>query len=198
MSLAGAGAAALRKPATWRRPGGRGVARRRVAVAALLLALAYAGGLLMFLLDVGGAAAGGLGPAVTVASSVRRRPLPSPADAPPHAQPGSVYRSHLVFERLLPAMRDDATLASSLSASASWRRTMVSAACCSRFFVCCGQRFRVLTCLLSASSPKKLPVSSRGEFQHAFPASALQIHRMRGQCVLVSSGRVLVVSFSSR
>lgn len=134
MSLAGAGAgaAALRKPATWRRPGGRGVARRRVAVAALLLALAYAGGLLMFLLDerlsggsVGGAAAGGLGPAVTVASSVRRRPLPSPADAPLHAQPGSVYRSHLVFERLLPAMRDDATLASSLSASASWRRTML-------------------------------------------------------------------------
>lgn len=135
MSLAGAGAgaAALRKPATWRRPGGRGVPRRRVAVAALLLALAYAGGLLMFLLDerlsggsVGGAAAGGLGPMVTVASSVRRRrPLPSPADAPPHAQPGSVYRSHLVFERLLPAMRDDATLASSLSASASWRRTML-------------------------------------------------------------------------
>lgn len=111
MSLAGA--AALRKPATWRRPGGRGVARRRVAVAALLIALAYAGGLLMFLLDerlsggsVGGAAAGGLGPMVTVASSVRRRrPLPSPADAPPHAQPGSVYRSHLVFERLLPEMR---------------------------------------------------------------------------------------------
>uniref|UniRef100_A0A804RCY7 O-fucosyltransferase family protein n=1 Tax=Zea mays TaxID=4577 RepID=A0A804RCY7_MAIZE len=137
MSLAGAGAAALRKPATWRRPGGRGVARRRVAVAALLLALAYAGGLLMFLLDerlsggsVGGAAAGGLGPMVTVASSVRRRrPLPSPADAPPHAQPGSVYRSHLVFERLLPAMRDDATLASSLSASASWRRTMFKPLC---------------------------------------------------------------------
>jgi hypothetical protein len=162
----------LRKPATWRRPGGRGVARRRVAVAALLLALAYAGGLLMFLLDVGGAAAGGLGPAVTVASSVRRRPLPSPADAPPHAQPGSVYRSHLVFERLLPAMRDDATLPSSLSASASWRRTMVSATCCSRFFACCGQRFRVLPCLLSASLPpppqKKTPGLFTGRISARF------------------------------
>lgn len=67
-------------------------ARRRVAVAALLLALAYAGGLLMFLLDrrlsadsVGEAVTGGPCLAVTVASSVRPRSLPSPADVPPHA-----------------------------------------------------------------------------------------------------------------
>ena len=145
MSLASA--AAARKPAgAWRRPGGVGggrgvgVARRRAA-AALLLALVYAAGLLVFLLggrlSGGGATAGGPCPAaVTVASSLRRRTRGADAE-PPHAQRGSVYRSHLVFERLWPAMRDDATLAasaSSLSASASWRRSMVSAAasCCSR------------------------------------------------------------------
>jgi hypothetical protein len=66
-------------------------------------------------------------------------------------------------------------LAFSLSASASWRRNMVSASCCSRFFV--------LGCFLPASLLQKF----QGEFQHAFPASALQIHWMCGQCVLVSS-----------
>ncbi|KAG8050920.1 hypothetical protein GUJ93_ZPchr0009g755 [Zizania palustris] len=107
----GGGKAAARRP-------GRG--RRRAAVV-LLLALAYAVGILMFVLGGGGAGPSGRA-GVTVASVRRRRaaPLPSPP-------PGSVYRSHLVFNRLLPDIRDEtssASTASSLS-STSWRRNML-------------------------------------------------------------------------
>ena len=125
-------AASARK--AWRRPGGRSARRRAapaLALALLLLALAYAAGMLAFLLAGGGAP----GPAVTVAvPSLRRRRRA--ADGPPlqQAQPGSVYRSHLVFERLWPAMRDDAALAASASlsaSSASSRRSMVSGDRCS-------------------------------------------------------------------
>lgn len=123
-------AASIRKPAAWRRAGAaRGAGRRRGAVV-LLLALAYAAGTLVFLL--GGRLSGG-GAAVEVASSSlhpRRHAAGGHPPSPP--QPGSVYRSHLVFERLWPAMRDDATAAasaSSLSASSSWRRSMVSYRC---------------------------------------------------------------------
>ncbi|CAL4896698.1 unnamed protein product [Urochloa decumbens] len=120
-------AASMRKPpaAAWRRPGARGGggARRRGAVV-LLLALAYAAGTLMFLL-AGRLSGAGLG--VLVASSSLLQPRRrGHGPAPP--QPGSVYRSHLVFERLWPAMRDDAAAAasaSSLSSSASWRRSML-------------------------------------------------------------------------
>jgi hypothetical protein len=98
-----AGGKAARRPA-------HGSARRPGAVV-LLLALAYAAGLLMFVL--GGRVSSSAG--VEVPSLRRRRP-------------GSVYRSHLLFDRLWPAMRDDATrAASSLSSAASWRRSMVSA-----------------------------------------------------------------------
>nr|CAB3459520.1 unnamed protein product [Digitaria exilis] len=119
-------AASIRKPAAWRGAGAaRGAGRRRGAVV-LLLALAYAAGTLVFLL--GGRLSGG-GAAVEVASSSlhpRRHAAGGHPPSPP--QPGSVYRSHLVFERLWPAMRDDATAAasaSSLSASSSWRRSML-------------------------------------------------------------------------
>ncbi|RCV36053.1 hypothetical protein SETIT_7G288700v2 [Setaria italica] len=121
-------AASMRKPAAaWRRPGARGGGGPRGrGVVVLLLALAYAAGTLMFLLA--GRLSGG-GPGVEVASSSPlQRPRRHAAPPPSPPQPGSVYRSHLVFERLWPSMRDDATLvasASSLSSSASWRRSML-------------------------------------------------------------------------
>lgn len=65
--------------------------RRRAAV--LLLALAYAAAMLM--LTIGGSE--GSGSSGVVAGVLRRGAQPAP--------PGSVYRSHLVFERLLPEMR---------------------------------------------------------------------------------------------
>ncbi|KAL6642329.1 hypothetical protein ACP70R_020510 [Stipagrostis hirtigluma subsp. patula] len=120
-------ASSMRGKAAARRQGrgGGGGGRRRGAVV-LLLALAYAAGMLVFLL--GGRVSGGAG--VEVASLRRRRRADgaTAAGAAPPPQPGSVYRSHLVFERLWPAMRDDATAAasaSSLSSSASWRRSML-------------------------------------------------------------------------
>ncbi|TVU26131.1 hypothetical protein EJB05_28667, partial [Eragrostis curvula] len=64
--------------------------RRRAAV--LLLALAYVAAILMLVL--GGGAGMRAGSVVAVATH-RRAPAP----------PGSLYRSHLVFERLLPDMR---------------------------------------------------------------------------------------------
>jgi hypothetical protein len=119
----------MRKPAAWRRAGPRGGGLRRRGAVVLLLALAYAAGMLMFLL-AGRLSGGGSGVEVTGSSSPLQRGRRRHADAQPPPQPGSVYRSHLVFERLWPAMRDDATLAasaSSLASSASWRRSMVSA-----------------------------------------------------------------------
>jgi hypothetical protein len=88
--------------------------------------MAYAAGLLMFVLGDGGPVGGG---GVTVAS-FRRRGAPARSPPPP---PGSVYRSHIVFERLWPDIRDDAAPAStataasanSLSTPSSWRRSMV-------------------------------------------------------------------------
>jgi hypothetical protein len=79
----------------------------------------------MFVLGGGGPVDGGGRAGVTVASF---RPARSPP--PP---PGSVYRSHIVFERLWPDIRDDAapastataTSANSLSTPSSWRRSMV-------------------------------------------------------------------------
>ncbi|ONM19563.1 O-fucosyltransferase family protein [Zea mays] len=65
--------------------------RRRAAV--LLLALAYAAAMLM--LTIGGSE--GSGSSGVVAGVLRRGAQSAP--------PGSVYRSHLVFERLLPEMR---------------------------------------------------------------------------------------------
>ncbi|PUZ43926.1 hypothetical protein GQ55_8G046000 [Panicum hallii var. hallii] len=67
---------------------GRVLDGRRRRAALLLLALAYAAAMLM--LATGGGE--GLGAGVVV-------------EAAPPAPPGSVYRSHLVFERLLPEMR---------------------------------------------------------------------------------------------
>ncbi|PAN16224.1 hypothetical protein PAHAL_3G045600 [Panicum hallii] len=120
-------AASMRKPAAWRRAGPRGGGLRRRGAVVLLLALAYAAGMLMFLL-AGRLSGGGSGVEVTGSSSPLQRGRRRHADAQPPPQPGSVYRSHLVFERLWPAMRDDATLAasaSSLASSASWRRSML-------------------------------------------------------------------------
>ncbi|GJN13667.1 hypothetical protein PR202_gb00397 [Eleusine coracana subsp. coracana] len=120
MRAGGGKAGAARRP---------GRVRRRGAVA-LLLALAYAAGLLMFVL--GGRVSLSSPPppgGVEVASLLlRRRRRAEEASAPP--RPGSVYRSHLVFDRLWPAMRDDAARAasasSSVSSAASWRRSMVA------------------------------------------------------------------------
>ncbi|KQJ89198.1 hypothetical protein BRADI_4g24147v3 [Brachypodium distachyon] len=67
---------------------GRVPSGRRRQAAALLLALAYAAAMLVVFLGGGGGA-------------MRGRRARAPAAAPP----GSVYRSHLVFERLLPDMR---------------------------------------------------------------------------------------------
>uniref|UniRef100_A0ACD5XIK2 Uncharacterized protein n=1 Tax=Avena sativa TaxID=4498 RepID=A0ACD5XIK2_AVESA len=109
-----------------RHQAGRGGGGRRRAAVVLLLALAYAAGLLLFVfgggasVDVGGRAG------VTVASFRRRG---APARSPP--PPGSVYRSHIVFERLWPDIRDDAAPAStatsaSVSTPSSWRRSMLT------------------------------------------------------------------------
>ncbi|KAL5204494.1 hypothetical protein ABZP36_009365 [Zizania latifolia] len=86
--------------------GGR---RRRAAV--LLLALAYAAAMLVLVL---GWCAGldlglGMGGAGGVVTGALRRRAPAP--------PGSVYRSHLVFERLLPDMRVSASRPHPLMAS---------------------------------------------------------------------------------
>ncbi|CAM0874662.1 unnamed protein product [Alopecurus aequalis] len=83
--------------ATARRPG-RTLAGRRRRTAVLLLALSYAAAMLMLFLCSGDS---GLSSSMAV-GSLRRRPA---APAPP----GSVYRSHLVFERLLPDMRASAS-----------------------------------------------------------------------------------------
>ncbi|GJM87878.1 hypothetical protein PR202_ga03876 [Eleusine coracana subsp. coracana] len=124
MSLGASMRAGGGKAGAARRPGR---VRRRGAVA-LLLALAYAAGLLMFVLGGRVSSSSSLPPGgVEVASSLlRRRRRVEEASAPP--RPGSVYRSHLVFDRLWTAMRDDAASASSsVSSAASWRRSMVSA-----------------------------------------------------------------------
>ncbi|CAN6328717.1 unnamed protein product [Urochloa humidicola] len=121
----------MRKPAAaaaWRRPGLCGDGARRHGAVVLLLALAYAAGTLMFLL-AGRLSVGGSGVQVASSPLQRRRRGHTAAAPPAPPQPGSVYRSHLIFERLWPAMRDDTTAtasASSLSSSASWRRSMVS------------------------------------------------------------------------
>jgi hypothetical protein len=95
----------------------------------LLLALAYVAGLLVFVLAGGGGVGGrvevGREVGVMTVASLRRRR----AAAAAAAQPGSVYRSHLVFERLWPDIRDDASSASAAASSlssTSWRRSMVS------------------------------------------------------------------------
>ncbi|KAK3139440.1 hypothetical protein QOZ80_5AG0383320 [Eleusine coracana subsp. coracana] len=122
MSLGASMRAGGGKAGAARRPGR---VRRRGAVA-LLLALAYAAGLLMFVLGGRVSSSSSLPPGgVEVASSLlRRRRRVEEASAPP--RPGSVYRSHLVFDRLWPAMRDDAASASSsVSSAASWRRSML-------------------------------------------------------------------------
>ncbi|CAL4942056.1 unnamed protein product [Urochloa decumbens] len=73
---------------------GRVLVGRRRRAALLLLALAYTAAMLMFAMfgDEGLVADGGV-----VEAALRRRVSPAP--------PGSVYRSHLVFERLIPEMR---------------------------------------------------------------------------------------------
>ncbi|CAM0874660.1 unnamed protein product [Alopecurus aequalis] len=91
--------------ATARRPG-RTLAGRRRRTAVLLLALSYAAAMLMLFLCSGDS---GLSSSMAV-GSLRRRPA---APAPP----GSVYRSHLVFERLLPDMRASASRPNPLIAS---------------------------------------------------------------------------------
>nr|BAJ97328.1 predicted protein [Hordeum vulgare subsp. vulgare] len=118
----GCGAA---KAARRHQAGRAGGGRRRAAVVLLLLALAYATGLLMFVLGGGGSIDIGGRAGVTVASLRRRR---APAPSPP--PPGSVYRSHIVFKRLWPDIRDDAASAStatsaSASTSSPWRRSML-------------------------------------------------------------------------
>ncbi|XP_039824608.1 O-fucosyltransferase 9-like isoform X3 [Panicum virgatum] len=82
---------------------GRVLDGRRRRAALLLLALAYAAAMLM--LATGGGE--GLGAGVVVEAA---------PPAPP-AAPGSVYRSHLVFERLLPEMRAFAARPNSLVTS---------------------------------------------------------------------------------
>ena len=118
-------AAAARRPGR----GGGGGRRRAAAVLLLLLALAYVAGLLVFVLAGGGGVGGrvevGREVGVMTVSSLRRRSDAAEAAA----QPGSVYRSHLVFERLWPDIRDDASSASAAASSlssTSWRRSMVS------------------------------------------------------------------------
>ncbi|KAL6870856.1 hypothetical protein ACP4OV_014704 [Aristida adscensionis] len=100
---AGAAAAAMRgaeaaaaagKPA---RRLGRVLAGRRRRAALLLLALAYAAAMLMLALGAGAGGAGGASAAGVVAAALGRRAS--------SALPGSVYRSHHLFERLLPEMR---------------------------------------------------------------------------------------------
>ena len=81
---------------------GRVLDGRRRRTALLLLALAYAAATLM--LATGGGE--GLGAGVVVEA----------VPAAPPAAPGSVYRSHLVFERLLPEMRAFAARPNSVNA----------------------------------------------------------------------------------
>uniref|UniRef100_A0A0E0BFZ7 O-fucosyltransferase family protein n=1 Tax=Oryza glumipatula TaxID=40148 RepID=A0A0E0BFZ7_9ORYZ len=78
------------KGARGRQGRGAAVAGRWRRVAVILLALAYAASMLVVFL---GGGAGG----VAVAGALRQRGAPAPA--------GSVYRSHLVLDRLLPEMR---------------------------------------------------------------------------------------------
>ncbi|KAM3311590.1 hypothetical protein ACQJBY_031930 [Aegilops geniculata] len=81
---------------TARRPD-RVLAARRRRAAVLLLALAYTAAILVLLLGAGGTGLGTGGGRVVVGAPRPRARAP--------ALPGSVYRSHLVFERLLPEMR---------------------------------------------------------------------------------------------
>lgn len=146
---AGAGA----KAAAARRPGRGGGVRRRGAVV-LLLALAYAAGLLMFVL--GGRVSPPSG--AEVASLRRQRRRRAEEEDPP--RPGSVYRSHLVFERLWPAMRDDAAhaaAASSLASAASWRRSMVSARPPPYWFFFPVPRFSLGSCRVPWPLPREFP-----------------------------------------
>jgi hypothetical protein len=71
----------------------RVLAGRRRRAALLFLALAYAAAMLVLAICGGEA----LGSGGMVEAALRRRQPP--------ALPGSVYRSHLMFERLLPEMR---------------------------------------------------------------------------------------------
>ncbi|KAF7048068.1 hypothetical protein CFC21_056884 [Triticum aestivum] len=89
---------------TARRPD-RVLAARRRRATVLLLALAYTAAMLVLLLGADGTGLGAGGGRVVVG-----------APRPP-APPGSVYRSHLVFERLLPEMRALASRPSPLMAS---------------------------------------------------------------------------------
>ncbi|KAE8804477.1 hypothetical protein D1007_19514 [Hordeum vulgare] len=93
-----------------RRPG-RLLAGRRRRAAVLILALAYAAAVTVLFLGGGGAGLGTSGGGL-VAGALRRGAL---APAPP----GSLYRSHLLFERLLPEMRVSASRPSLLMASHS-------------------------------------------------------------------------------
>jgi hypothetical protein len=72
---------------------GRVLVGRRRRAAVLLLALAYVAAMLVLAMGV----SEGFGSSSVVAGALGRRAQPAP--------PGSVYRSHLVFERLLPEMR---------------------------------------------------------------------------------------------
>ncbi|OEL30631.1 Uncharacterized protein BAE44_0008348 [Dichanthelium oligosanthes] len=96
MQVAAAAASMRGTEAAGARPTARRLGRvlvgRRRRAAVLLLALAYAAAMLM--LAMGGGE--GLGAAGEVEAALRRRAAPAP--------PGSVYRSRLVFERLLPEM----------------------------------------------------------------------------------------------
>uniref|UniRef100_A0ACD5W6K2 Uncharacterized protein n=1 Tax=Avena sativa TaxID=4498 RepID=A0ACD5W6K2_AVESA len=95
--------------ATARRPG-RVLAGRRRRAAVLLLALSYTAAMLMLFLCAGSSGLSSTGGSGVAVGSLRRRPA---APAPP----GSVYRSHLVFERLLPDMRASASRPNPLIAS---------------------------------------------------------------------------------
>uniref|UniRef100_I1QY61 O-fucosyltransferase family protein n=1 Tax=Oryza glaberrima TaxID=4538 RepID=I1QY61_ORYGL len=82
------------KGARGRQGRGAAVAGRWRRVAVILLALAYAASMLVVFL---GGGAGGVAVAGAGAGALRQRGAPAPA--------GSVYRSHLVLDRLLPEMR---------------------------------------------------------------------------------------------
>ena len=82
---------------------GRVLVGRRRRTAVLLLALAYAAAMLVVTIGV----SEGFGPSGAVAGALGLRAQP--------ASPGSVYRSHLVFERLLPEMRAFASRPSPVS-----------------------------------------------------------------------------------
>nr|AAX95803.1 growth regulator protein, putative [Oryza sativa Japonica Group]ABA91716.1 Plant protein family protein [Oryza sativa Japonica Group] len=82
------------KGARGRQGRGAAVAGRWRRVAVILLALAYAASMLVVFL---GGGAGGVAVAGAGAGALRQRGAPAPA--------GSVYRSHLVLDRLLPELR---------------------------------------------------------------------------------------------